>query len=163
MAVACRMTVAAAALALAAPAVAADYVAIRKEVTVSRPADAVWARIGDYCGIAEWLKVTCSYASGTGDVGTVRVLSEGATLEPMVARTSHSYTYAQTKGNLATAAYHGTLAAEPDGSRRTRLVYTLFYDQATLASDALRASEHARLDKRFGEALGEMKRLAEAK
>ena len=145
------------------PAVAADYVTIRKEVTVARPADAVWARIGDYCGIAEWMKVTCTYVSGNGDVGTVRTLNNATVLEPMVAKTARSYTYVQTQGNLAHAAYHGTLAAEPDGPRRTRLVYTLFYDQAALASDALRASEHARLDKRFLDLLTEMKRLAEAK
>ena len=149
--------------AVATPALAADYVAIRKEVTVDRPADTVWSRIGDYCAIAEWLKVKCAYASGSGDVGTVRALNDGATLEPMVARTARSYTYAQTKGNMAHAAYHGTLAAEADGANRTRLVYTLFYDQSALASDAVRASEHARLDKRFYEALLEMKRLSEAR
>jgi hypothetical protein len=142
---------------------AADYVTIRKEVTVARPADAVWARIGDYCGIAEWMKISCAYVSGSGDVGTVRTLNNATVLEPMVAKTARSYTYVQTKGNLAHAAYHGTLAAEPDGPGRTRLVYTLFYDQAALASDALRASEHARLGKRFHDMLTEMKRLAEAK
>ena len=158
-----RTVIAACAALAATPAAAAEYVTIRKEVTVERPADAVWARIGDYCGIAEWMKISCAYVSGSGDVGTVRALNNATVLEPMVAKTARSYTYMQSKGNLAHAAYHGTLAAEPDGSRRTRLVYTLFYDQAALASDALRASEHARLDKRFLDMLTEMKRLAEAK
>lgn len=143
------------------PAAAADYVAIRKEVTVARPADAVWKRIGDYCGIAEWMKTSCAYVSGSGDVGTVRALNNATVLEPMVARTARSYTYAQTQGNLAHAAYHGTLAAEPDGANRTKLVYTLFYDQAVLASDALRKSENERLNKRFADLLGVMKTLAE--
>ena len=152
-----------ASIAATAPASAADYVAIRKEVTVDRPATIVWNRIGDYCAIADWLKVKCAYESGSGDVGTVRSLNDGATLEPMVARTARSYTYAQTKGNLANATYHGTLAAEADGPNKTRLVYILFYDQSTMASDAVRASEHARLEKRFYEALLEMKRLSEAR
>jgi hypothetical protein len=142
---------------------AADYVTIRHEVTVERSADQVWARIGDYCGISEWMKVTCDYASGTGDVGTVRRLRDGTTLEPMVGRTAHSYTYTQTVGNMAGAAYHGTLAVEPDGKSRSRLLYTLFYDQAALPSDVVRRSEYDRLDKRFNDVLGVMKTLAEAK
>ena len=106
---------------------------------------------------------SCAYVSGSGDVGTVRALNNATVLEPMVAKTARSYTYVQTKGNLAHTGYHGTLAAEPVGARRTRLTYILFYDQAALASDALRASEHARLEKRFLELLGKMKALAEAK
>lgn len=149
-------------LATTAPAAAADYVMIRKEVTVERPADAVWKRIGDYCAIAEWMGTTCAYVSGAGDVGTVRALNNATVLEPMVAKTARSYTYSQTQGNLAHAAYHGTLAAEPDGANRTRLVYTLFYDQAALASDALRSSERTRIDGRFGGLLVTMKKLAES-
>lgn len=142
---------------------AADYVMIRNEVVVEKPVDAVWKRIGGYCAISEWMKVSCDYASGTGDVGTVRRLMNGATVEPMVARTAHSYTYWQTQGNMAIAGFHGTLAAEPDGPNRSRLSYTLFYDQAALASDAVRASEHDRLTKRFAGLLDVMKGLAEGK
>nr|WP_253201330.1 SRPBCC family protein [Sphingomonas quercus] len=136
---------------------------IRNEVVVQKSADATWKRIGDYCAISEWMKVSCDYASGNGDVGTVRRLMNGATWEAMVARTAHSYTYWQTQGNLAGAGYHGTLAAEPDGPGRTRLSYTLFYDQAAMPSDAVRASEHERLTKRFAGLLDVMKGLAEAK
>lgn len=143
-------------------ATAADFVAINLSVAVDRPADAVWSRVGGYCAIREWMKVSCDYASGNGEVGTVRRLRDATVEEPMVAKTAHSYTYAQTKGTMATAAYHGTLAVEPDGPRRSRLNYTLFYDQATMPSDAVRASERARLTGRFTELLGVMKRLAEA-
>jgi len=151
------------AAAAASGAEAADYIMIRNEVVVAKSADATWKRIGDYCAISEWMKVSCAYASGTGDVGTVRRLMDGATEEPMVARTAHSYTYWQTKGNMAIAGFHGTLAAEPDGPNRSRLSYTLFYDQAALASDAVRASEHDRLNKRFAGLLEVMKGMAEGK
>ena len=134
---------------------------IRREVTVDRPADAVWQRVGEYCAISDWLGVTCELDSGSGDVGSVRRLN-GAILEPMVARTAHSYTYWQSAGSMAVAAFHGTLAVEPDGPGRSRLSYTVFYDQAALPSDEVRESERARLDQRFVEPLMVMKRLAEA-
>ncbi|UAK24776.1 SRPBCC family protein [Sphingomonas nostoxanthinifaciens] len=146
--------------AVAMTACATDYVAVRNEVTVERPIDAVWARIGGWCAIADWLKLTCETVSGSGDVGSVRRLN-GTTLEAMVGRTAHSYSYWQTAGNMAGFAYHGTLAAEPAGPTRTTLVYTLFYDQAAMPSDAVRASEHQRLQTRFAGALAAMKQLAE--
>ncbi len=145
------------------PAAAEDFVTIRNEVIVERSADVVWQRVGDYCAIRDWMKVTCEYASGNGEVGTVRLINNRATAEPMVAKTAHSYTYWQTVGNMAGKAFHGTLAVEPDGPRRSRLSYTLFYDAATMPSDEVRASEHARLDKRFADFLGVMKTMAEAK
>lgn len=156
-----RSALALAAAILASPALATDYVVIRHEVPVARPADQVWARVGDYCAIREWMGVTCSYVSGTGGVGTVRALRDATVLEPMVAKTAHSYTYAQTLGNMAGKEYHGTLAVEPDGANRSKLSYTLIYDQATMPSDAVRASERARIDKRFGELLLVMKGMAE--
>ncbi len=144
-------------------AMAADYVTIRKEVTVDRPVDAVWASIGDYCAIRDWMGTTCDATATNGGVGTVRVIANGTITEPMVAATSHSYTYWQTIGPLAAANLHGTLAAEGLGPNRTRLSYTLFYDQSALPSDAVRASEHSRLDGRFLELLGTMRALAEGK
>lgn len=148
----------------AAPAAAAapDYVAMTNTVVVDRPVAAVWARIGGWCAIADWLKVSCEVTSGNGEVGSVRRLN-GTTLEAMVAKTPTSYTYWQTAGAMGTAAFHGTLAAAPEGQGKTRLSYTVFYDAALLASDAERAAQHKRLETRFVEPLNEMKWLAEAK
>lgn len=145
----------------ASPATAADYVTIRNEVIVDQPIAEVWSKIGGYCAVEDWLKVTCELTSGAGDVGSVRTLN-GTILEPMVAKGSTSYTYMQSQGTMAAFSYHGTLAALPDGGK-TRLTYVLFYDQAPMASDEVRASEHKRLDGRFLGALQEMKRLAEAR
>lgn len=156
-----RLSFALAALALPGAAGAADYVAIELEVAVERPAEHVWKTVGDYCAIRDWLKVSCAIASGTGGVGTVRVLADGATIEPMVAKTAHSYTYVQTKGRLETASYHGTLAVESADRSGSRLKYILFYDAATFPSDEVREAEYERLSKRFTEALMEMKRISE--
>ncbi len=145
-----------------AAAITPDYVTIVNDVIVDRPVAQVWARIGGYCAITEWLKVTCEMTSGKGEVGSVRTLN-GVTVEPMVAKTPTSYTYWQSVGAMGAAQFHGTLMAQPEGRGRTRLSYTIFYDQALLPSDEVRASEHKRLEARFVGPLTEMKRLAETK
>ena len=57
------------------PAAPADYVVIRLEKAVARPPAAVWAKIGPYCAISDWLKMTCALTHGTGEVGTIRRLN----------------------------------------------------------------------------------------
>jgi len=147
----------------AAPAGATDYVVIRKEILVERSADAVWKRVGDYCAIAEWLKVKCEIVpgSGTGDVGTIRRLND-TTLEPMVARTAHSYTYSQIAGGMTGFAYNGTLAVEPVAANRSKITYTLIYDAALMPSDEARKAQFDRANPRFQGAIETMKALAEA-
>ena len=157
-----RMFAAVALAATAVPAIASDYTVIRKEVAVDRPADAVWKRVGDFCAIGEWMQRKCAYTSGSGDVGTVRQL-DGATDEPMVAKTAHSYTYGQIKGGMATFAYNGTLAVEPVDAKRSRLIYTIVYDAALMPSDEVRKAQAERIGPRFEAALQTMKKLAEAK
>jgi hypothetical protein len=147
--------------AAATPAMASDYVVIHKEIIVERPADAVWKRVGDYCAIGEWLKMKCELVSGTGDVGSVRQLN-GTTLEPMIGRTDHSYTYGQTAGGMAAFAYHGTLAVEPVDKKRSKIVYTLIYDAALMPSDEVRKAQLDRVGPRFQGAIETMKALAEA-
>ena len=76
------------------------------------PVDKVWARVGRFCDITEWMNLPewddCKYLQGDGGPGTVRPIVN----EVRVGQTQHSYTYAQpprkdTLYNLA----HGTLAA----------------------------------------------------
>jgi hypothetical protein len=148
-----RMLAAAALAGSAVPTMAANYVVIRKEV---------WQRVGDFCAIGEWMTRNCEYSSGSGDVGTIRVL-DGATEEPMVAKTAHSYTYGQTKGGMSTFAYYGTLAVEPAGAKSARLIYTIVYDAALMPSDEVRKAQAERIGPRFETALQTMKKLAEAK
>jgi len=140
---------------------AADYVVITKQVEVDRPADDVWRRVGDYHAISEWMETDCGYLSGDGGVGTVRRLLKGEVIEIMIAQTPRSYTYLQTRGKLAVAGYHGTLAAEPIEASRTRLVYTLFYDQKAFAAEADRRAHRERLDGRYQQFLEVMKAMAE--
>ncbi len=137
---------------------AAEYATIVLDARVDRPADAVWKKVGGYCDIGAWLKMSCVYTSGTGDLGTVRRLADRID-EVMVARTPHSYTYTQPN---TTILYHGTLAVEPDGPNRSKLVYSLFWDQSG-KSDEAKAADRAERTKRFTAALESMKKLAEGK
>ena len=141
------------------PAQAAEYTTILLEKTVDRTPDQTWAKIGPYCAIAQWLKVTCVVTAGNGiSVGSNRLLN-GNNNEIMVAATPYSYSYTQP---TSTILYHGTLAVEPlDRGRKTKIVYTLFYDQAPLATDQAKVENRAQRTKRFGEALDAMKEMAE--
>jgi hypothetical protein len=150
-----------AALILAPAAQAADYKTLTLTAEVAKPAAKVWARVGDYCAIAQWLDVKCAYVSGSGGLGTVRKIRDDV-LEPMVGQTSMSYTYWQAAGNMATYGYHGTLGVEPLGVNRAKIVYTLFYDAAAMASDQERQDQAKRLATRFQGAVDKMKQLAEA-
>jgi hypothetical protein len=143
------------------PAIAADWIVVENSVEVDKPVDATWKRIGDFCEISEWMKVSCTYALGHGDLGSIRVLNN-ANQEVMVAKTAHSYTYWQNVGNMAPASFHGTLMAEAGRNGKTTLAYTLVYDQSGLPEDK-RASEHARLQGRFHQLLEVMKNLAEVR
>ena len=45
---------------------AAEYTTILLEKVVDRTPDQTWAKIGPYCAIAQWLKVTCVITAGNG-------------------------------------------------------------------------------------------------
>lgn len=141
------------------PVHAAEYTTIILEKTVDRTPDQTWAKIGPYCAIATWLKVTCVQTVGNGvSVGTNRLLN-GNNNEIIVAATPYSYTYTQPSSTIL---YHGTLAVEPiDRGAHSKIVYTLFYDQAPLGTDQAKAENRASRTKRFTEALEAMKQMAE--
>jgi len=138
------------------------YTSIPMEITVNRPAAEVWARIGKYCDVAEWLQAPqgCRIVSGKdGEVGAVRSVGGG---EVLVARTEFSYTYAQTpKEGTPYNLYHGTVEVRPMSPATSRIVYTLFYDNSMLPSDAARAADKETRRTRFMRALQNMKILAE--
>jgi hypothetical protein len=143
-----------------------EWNTILLEKVVDRTPDQTWAKIGGYCAIAQWLKVTCVVTMGNQvSVGTNRRLN-GKTDEIMVAQTPYSYTYAQQPSDIQPASpifYHGTLAVEPlDRGRKTRIVYTLFYDIGPLDTPEKKAADRQQRTKRFGDALDTMKQMAEA-
>ena len=124
-------------LAMLGPAQAAEYTSILLEKIVDRTPDQTWAKIGPYCSIAQWLNAPCVITQGNGvSVGTIRRLRD-TTDEIMIAQTPYSYSYTQPNSPIL---YHETLAVEPmDHGRKTKIVYTLLYDQAPLGSDQAKA------------------------
>lgn len=137
------------------------YVTIDLEIDVDRPAEEVWARVGKYCDIAEWLPIVsdCTILSGTaGEVGSVRSVAN----EILVGKTPLSYTYTQpVRDGRPYNLYHGTLEARPVTATTSKLVYTLVYDNSMLPDDAAREQDRERRTATFTTAIQNMKTLAE--
>lgn len=139
------------------------YIAIVQEIEVAKPAAAVWQRVGKWCDITEWLGATCAIASGKdGQLGSVRLLNNGAVIEVMVARTDLSYTYAQpVRVGVPYNQYHGTLEVKPVTATTSKIIYSLLLDNSQLADDAARERDRTNRATRFMGALRNMKTLAE--
>jgi hypothetical protein len=129
------------------------------EITVNRPAAEVWARVGKYCDIGEWLQVPCTITSGKdGEVGAVRSIGT----EVLVGKTDLSYTYTQpVRGGRPYDLYHGTLEVKPLTATTSKIVYTLMFDNSMLADDAAREANKAQRLATFTRAMQNMKTLAE--
>jgi hypothetical protein len=139
------------------------YTTLVLEIDVNKPAAEVWAKVGKYCDIKDWLGVTCEITSGVaGELGSVRTLN-GVTIEPLVGKTDLSYVYAQpVRVGVPYNLYHGGLEAKPVTATTTKLIYTFFYDNSMLANDAARAAERTNRTNRFMPAMQKMKAIAEA-
>jgi len=135
------------------------YTSILLEIAVSRPAADVWKRVGKFCDIGEWLRISCTITGGKdGEVGAIRSVAN----EVLVGRTELSYTYTQpVREGRPYNLYHGTLEARPVSATTSKLVYTLFFDNSMLADDAARETDKARRTTQFRQALENMKILAE--
>jgi hypothetical protein len=155
-----------AALLVAVPAFAAepDYRTIRMEIDIAKPAAEVWARVGKYCDISEWLSLECKITSGDGGVGTVRSLAGGRVNEILIGQTELSYGYTQpaVPGKFYDL-YHGFMEARPVTATTSKLVYTLVLDESDKADAAAKDADVARRRTVFERALAKMKSLAEGK
>ena len=135
------------------------YISIPMEIAVNRPAAEVWKRIGKYCDIGEWFQIPCTITQGKdGEFGAVRSVAN----EVLVGKTELSYTYTQpVREGRPYTLYHGTLEARPVTATTSKLVYTLVYDNSTLADDAARERDKAQRTTTFMRALQNMKIIAE--
>ena len=140
-----------------------QYTTIELEIDIARPAQEVWAKVGGYCDIAEWIEVDCTITSGDGDMGTVRVLAGGRVIEILVAKTDLSYGYTQpvSEGQFYNL-YHGFMEARPVTATSSKMLYTLVYDVSNMADQAAKDADIARRRGMFEGALQNMKALAEA-
>lgn len=138
------------------------YTTIPLEIDVNKPAAEVWARVGKYCDIAEWLPVvkSCKMLSGVeGEVGSVRSVAN----EVLVAKTQYSYTYTQTpREGRPYNLYHGTVEVRPVSDKTSKIVYTLMYDNSMLPDDGAREKDKAARTAMFTGAIQNMKTLVES-
>ncbi len=137
------------------------YTSIPLEIAVDRPAAEVWARVGKYCDIGEWLQIPggCKILSGTdNEVGAVRSVAN----EVLVGKSQYSYTYTQTPRNgRPYNLYHGTVEVRTVTDKTSKIVYTLMYDNSMMADDAAREKDKASRTATFQRAMANMKTLAE--
>jgi len=135
------------------------YMSVRLELDVNKPAAEVWARVGKYCDIGEWLQVACTMLSGKdGELGAVRSIGN----EILIAKTDLSYSYTQpVRENTFYPLYHGTLEAKPVTATTSKLIYSLVWDASNLADDAAREANKTQRANTFTNALNNMKILAE--
>jgi hypothetical protein len=142
----------------------ADWTTLTLTANLNKPADAAWERIGgnDWCAIAKYLDVKgCTINSGKGELGSIRTIATatGSVVENVVARTAHSYTYAQP---FTPIFYHGTLAVEPVDATHSRLVYTLIWNQTAVGDAAAQAAAREGRKTRFQAAVDKMAAAANA-
>jgi hypothetical protein len=99
-------------------------------------ADAVWAKVGDFCGIGHWLPgVTCAL-SADGKTRTLTTTEGAVVVEQLEARddAARSYSYTIISGPLPVANYHSTISVQSAGAG-SAIVWIGKYD-AKGASDA---------------------------
>ena len=134
------------------------------EIDIAKPAAQVWAKVGKYCDISEWLGLECKITSGDGGMGTVRALAGGRVLEILVAQTELSYGYTQpVKEGSFYSLYHGFMEARPVTATTSKMIYTLMLDVSDKADKAAKDEDLARRRASFEKALKKMKEIAEAK
>jgi hypothetical protein len=143
----------------------ASWTTLTMTANLNRGADAAWEKIGgnDWCGIAKYLDVKgCAIDSGKGELGSVRSIDTGTAkiVEIAVARTPHSYTYAQP---FTPIFYHGTLAVEPVDKSHSKLVYTLIWNGTAVGDKAAQDAAKASRQTRFQAAVDKMAAVANAK
>lgn len=112
---------------------------VTAEVTIAKPIAAVWARVGDFCDIRDWVPTDCAMVSGKeNEFGAIRTTGR----EIIVGRTEYSYTYGQfgTDGK-SYRLYHGTLEARPITSKTTKLLYSFVWDMSSATDEAAREQQ----------------------
>lgn len=139
-----------------------DYRTIAMQIDVDKPAAEVWAKVGKYCDISQWLGLACKIVAGHGGIGTVRSLDNGRVLEILVGKTDLSYGYTQpAKPGAFYNLYHGYVEAKPVTRRTSKIIYTLFYDVSDKPDEAAKQADMAQRRMRFEAALKKMKQIAE--
>ena len=131
------VSVAAATVALALSGLSAGAVESTYTATSTAAPEAVWEKIGDFCGIALWHPaVEKCVLSDDGKMRTLSLKGGGTIVETLVSRDdiAHNYTYEIVSSPLPVSDYVSTIKVLPEGAGSS-IVWTSNY-KATGASDA---------------------------
>jgi hypothetical protein len=107
--------------------------------TTSQPVDAVWQKVGDFCGIANWHPaIEKCELSADKKVRTLTLKGGGTIVEKLVRWNdgNHSYTYSIVSGPLPVANYESTLHVSPAKSGKGSVISWRGKYTAKGASDA---------------------------
>ncbi len=106
-------------------------------MTSSMSTDALWKKVGDFCGIASWHPaIEKCVLSADGKQRTLSLKGGGTIVEALENwdNTNHSYKYTILSGPLPVANYHSTISVTGD-AKGSALKWTGTYD-AKGAADA---------------------------
>ena len=91
---------------------------VHKSATVAGTPEAVWEKIGAFCGINDWHPAVeaCDLSEEGGATYQTLTLPDGATIkEKLVEETATSYTYEIVESPLPVANYNSTISVTADG------------------------------------------------
>jgi hypothetical protein len=107
------------ALGLILAATSAQAIESKESKTSTQSVDAVWTKIGDFCGIAQWHPAIASCELSADKKDRTLTLKGGGTIVEHLVRWSdkmHSYTYKIVSGPLPVANYESTIHVSKSGS-----------------------------------------------
>lgn len=107
--------------------------------TTSQPVDAVWQKVGDFCGIANWHPAVAKCDLSADKKQRTLTLKGGGTIVEKLVRWSdanHSYTYRIVSGPLPVANYESTLRVSAGKSGNGSVISWSGHYDAKGASDA---------------------------
>jgi hypothetical protein len=105
----------------------------------SQPVDAVWKKVGDFCGIANWHPAIAKCELSADKKQRTLTLKDGGTIVEKLVQWSdanHSYTYKIVSGPLPVADYESTLRVRPAKSGTGSVISWQGHYTAKGASDA---------------------------
>lgn len=127
------------ALSLCAVATAAQAVESKASKTTSQSVDAVWQKIGDFCGIGQWHPAIAKCELSSDKKDRTLTLKGGGTIVEHLVRWSdktHSYTYKIVSSPLPVEDYESTLRVSAAKSGSGSVISWRGHYKAKGASDA---------------------------
>ncbi|MEX2394019.1 MAG: SRPBCC family protein [Actinomycetota bacterium] len=108
---------------------------VEKSLEVNKPADEVWALIGDFHGLHKW--IPNAQPSEAIDDGKRRKIQLGpnAIIEGLAERTERSYTYTIDEGPLPVSNYRSTLSVDDAGDGKSVVSWVGTFEPAEGATE----------------------------